>query len=74
MHLDVLEECVLCREGEEDYKHLFFQCPSAHKLWASQGHLRDKFLGLTTPRCGYRREKEGKYWQSLGQYGYIRMK
>ena len=37
MYPDVSEECVLCQEEEEDCKHLFFQSPFAHTIWASQG-------------------------------------
>ena len=29
--------CMLCREQEEDCEHLFFKCPIAIRIWASQG-------------------------------------
>ena len=28
---------MLCRAQEEDYEHLFFKCPIAIRIWASQG-------------------------------------
>ena len=60
MYLDVSEEYVLCREGEENYKHLFFQCPFAHRIWASQG--------ITSAGAIY----ETNMWHSLRQDGYRR--
>ena len=30
-------ECILSLAEEEDYRHLFFQCPFAHMMWATQG-------------------------------------
>ena len=29
--------CMLCRPQEEDCEHLFFKCPIATRIWASQG-------------------------------------
>ena len=29
--------CMLCGEQEEDCEHLFFKCPIATRVWASQG-------------------------------------
>ena len=29
--------CMLCGEHEEDCEHLFFKCPIAIRIWASQG-------------------------------------
>ena len=29
--------CMLCGEHEEDCEHLFFKCPIATRIWASQG-------------------------------------
>ena len=36
MYPDALDECILCLRAE-DYKHLFFKCPFARTLWATQG-------------------------------------
>ena len=37
IYLDKLAECVLCSRGEEYCKHIFFPCPFAHRIWATQG-------------------------------------
>ena len=37
MYPDASKECVLCREGKEDCKHLFFICSFAHTIWAFKG-------------------------------------
>ena len=37
MYPDASDECVLCRGGEEDCEHLFFYCPFARTIWATQG-------------------------------------
>ena len=29
--------CMMCKEQEEDCEHLFFKCPIAKRIWASQG-------------------------------------
>ena len=37
MYLEESEDCVVCSKGEEDCKHLFFQCPMAHVIGVTQG-------------------------------------
>ena len=37
MYLDTSDECILCRGGAEDCNHIFFQCPFARTIWATQG-------------------------------------
>ena len=54
--------CMLCGEHEEDCEHLFFQCPIAIRIWASQGLAEIKSSSVfwaTIPRRrrGYEAER-----------------
>ena len=55
MYLNASAECVLCREGKDDYKHLFFLCPFAYTIWASQD--------IITVEAIY----ETNFWDSIQQ-------
>ena len=58
--------CMLCGEQEEDCEHLFFQCPIAIRIWASQGLSEIKSSSVfwaTIPRRrrGYEAERGRRF-------------
>ena len=53
--------CMLCSEKEEDCEHLFFECPIARMVWASQGLADIKSSSVfwaTIPRRNRGREAD----------------
>ena len=57
--------CMLCGEQEEDCEHLFFQCPIAIRIWASQGlsEIKSSVFWATIPRQrrGYEAERGRRF-------------
>ena len=64
MYPDASDEFILCREGAEDCKHLFFHSPFACTIWDTQGAepveaIHEISFWALLQRGGYRRKKEG---------------
>ena len=70
--------CMLCGEQEEDCEHLFFKCPIATRIWASQGLSEIKSSSAFWATIPRQEEvmtqigEEGLRWS--GPYGYTVMR